>query len=62
MIALSFCDETLPKSIERTADESECKALHLGKKNQQEIYILNDHEKKILSPAEKVTGHLILEY
>ena len=31
--------------------------LHLGKKNQQEIYLMHDHEKTILSYIEKVTEH-----
>ena len=36
---------------------TKCKVLHLGKKNQQEIYLMHEHDKKILSSIENVTEH-----
>ena len=36
---------------------TKCKVLHLGKKNQQEIYLMHEHDKTILSSIENVTEH-----
>ena len=36
---------------------TKCKVLHLGKKNQQEIYLMHEHDKTTLSSMENVTEH-----
>ena len=36
---------------------TKCKMLPLGKKNQQEIYLMHEHDKTILSSVENVTEH-----
>ena len=36
---------------------TKCKVLHLGEKNQQEILLMHEHDKTILSSIENVTEH-----
>ena len=36
---------------------TKCKVPHLGKKNQQEIYLMHQNDKTVLSPIENVTEH-----
>ena len=36
---------------------TKCKVLHLGKKNQQEICLMHENDKTILSSVENVTEH-----
>ena len=45
------------QNLENILYVTKCKVLHLGKKNQQEIYLMHEHDKTILSSIENVAEH-----